>query len=140
MAFKILITAVCTSFFLALVVAGDQPKLEMETIKEGDCTRRAKNGDNLKMHYDGTLMDGKQFDSSYSRGEPFGFQLGQGMVIKGWEQGLLGMCKGEIRNLVIPSHLAYGDNGYPPVIPAKATLKFKVELLGWDDETGEKEL
>lgn len=125
---------------LLALAAADKPELQKETVKSGDCSRMAKNGDNLKMHYEGTLEDGKEFDSSYKRGDPFSFQLGQGMVIAGWEQGIVGMCKGEIRNLVIPSHLGYGDSGYPPIIPEKATLKFKIELIGFDDESEEEEL
>lgn len=93
------------------------------------------------MHYAGQLDDGSEFDSSYKRSEPFRFTLGEGMVIKGWDLGVDGMCKGEVRELVIPSHLGYGDQGYPPVIPAKATLTFKVELVGWegDVEEGQEE-
>lgn len=113
-------------------------ELKIETVSTGDCSRVAKNGDSLKMHYAGKLADGSEFDSSYKRGEPFGFTLGAGMVIKGWDQGVDGMCKGEIRNLVIPSHLGYGDNGYPPVIPEKATLHFKVELVEFDDPPSEE--
>lgn len=123
----------------ALVVTVSNAKdLKVETVKEGDCSRIAKKGDSLLMHYEGTLEDGKEFDSSYKRGSPFEFTLGAGMVISGWDKGLEGICKGEIRNLVIPSDMGYGDSGYPPVIPPKATLKFKVELVGFgesdDDE------
>ncbi|KAI9138005.1 hypothetical protein BKA69DRAFT_1031883 [Paraphysoderma sedebokerense] len=87
--------------------------------------RKSKNGDELAMHYHGTLYDtGKVFDSSVDRGQEFVFTIGRGMVIKGWEQGLLDMCVGEKRRLVIPS--PYGDSGSPPVIPPKATLVFDV--------------
>lgn len=124
---------------LATMVKGEDEvkELQMETVKNGDCSRKSKKGDKLQMHYAGTLMDGKEFDSSYKRGSPFKFQLGAGMVIKGWDQGLLDMCKGEIRNLVIPYDMAYGESGYPPVIPEKANLKFKVELLDFDDSEDE---
>ncbi|CAG8501199.1 14127_t:CDS:2 [Cetraspora pellucida] len=80
---------------------------------------------------EGTLFeDGKEFDSSLPRGEPFTFTLGVGQVIKGWDQGLRGMCIGEKRKLIIPSHLAYGTRGSPPVIPENAALVFDVELVG----------
>lgn len=119
---------------LSVVTCDQQAALKIDTLVGGDCSRRAQKGDNVKMHYEGTLEDGTEFDSSYKRNSPFGFTLGAGMVIKGWDQGLEGMCKGEKRALTIPSHMAYGDQGYPPVIPEKATLHFKVELLGFDDE------
>lgn len=114
-------------------------ELQVETVKNGDCSRKAAKGDELIMHYDGTLMDGKQFDSSYKRGEPFRFTLGAGMVIQGWDKGLMDMCKGEIRNLIIPHSMAYGERGHPPVIPEKSDLKFKVELLGFADGEDEDE-
>ncbi|XP_064598050.1 uncharacterized protein LOC135464554 [Liolophura sinensis] len=100
---------------------------------EDKCERVAKNGDQLKMHYTGKLLDGKKFDSSHDRKEPFEFQLGQGMVIKGWDQGLMGMCVGEKRKLTIPPHLGYGDQGAGDTIPGGATLIFDVELLSIGD-------
>lgn len=115
-------------------------ELQIETIKNGDCSRTAKDGDQLMMHYEGTLMDGKEFDSSYKRGDPFRFTLGAGMVIQGWEKGLDGMCKGEIRNLIIPYSMAYGEAGHPPVIPEKADLKFKVELLDFEEDEEQEDL
>lgn len=81
------------------------------------------------MHYTGTLDDGTEFDSSIPRKEPFVFTLGVGQVIKGWDQGLLNMCEGEKRKLVIPPDLGYGERGAPPKIPGGATLTFEVELL-----------
>ena len=81
------------------------------------------------MHYTGKLESGEEFDSSIPRGEPLAFTLGAGQVIKGWDQGLLNMCEGEKRKLVIPSDLAYGENGAPPKIPGGATLIFEVELV-----------
>lgn len=94
-----------------------------------DCTIKSRKGDTLHMHYTGTLEDKTEFDSSIPRGEPFVFTLGAGQVIKGWDQGLLGMCEGEKRKLVIPSDMGYGDRGAPPKIPGGATLFFDVELL-----------
>lgn len=91
--------------------------------------REVKSGDHVKVHYVGTLTDGKEFDSSRGRNQPFEFDVGGGMVIKGWEQGLLGMKVGGKRKLTIPPDLAYGDRGVPPKVPAKATLVFEVELL-----------
>ncbi|GLE08394.1 hypothetical protein PINS_up019555 [Pythium insidiosum] len=82
------------------------------------------------MHYTGTLRkDGSKFDSSLDRNQPFEFTLGAGQVIKGWDQGLVGMCIGEKRRLTIPSNLGYGDYGSQPKIPGKATLVFDVELM-----------
>ena len=86
-------------------------------------------GDEVIAHYDGKLLDGTPFDSSYKRGYPLTFRLGAGAVIKGWDEAFLGMHKGERRTLIIPYWLAYGVAGRPPGIPGKATLVFDVELL-----------
>ena len=89
----------------------------------------AAKGDLLAMDYTGKLQDGKVFDSSKGRA-PFNFVLGQGEVIKGWDQGLLGIKPGGKRILTIPPDLAYGANGSPPVIPPNSTLTFEVTCLG----------
>ena len=103
--------------------------LEYEDLKEGT-GNAAKKGDTVDVHYTGTLKsDGKKFDSSVDRGKPFSFKLGAGMVIKGWDEGVAGMKVGGKRKLIIPYNLAYGEEGRPPVIPAKADLVFEVELL-----------
>jgi hypothetical protein len=91
--------------------------------------KAAKTGDIVRVHYTGTLMNGKQFDSSRDRGTPFDFTLGTGAVIKGWDQGVVDMKVGGKRRLVIPQALAYGDDGKPPEIPPKAGLRFDIELL-----------
>lgn len=83
----------------------------------------------VTVHYSGYLMDGKKFDSSVDRKEPFTFVAGVGQVIKGWDEGVMGMKVGGKRKLIIPSQLAYGDRGVPGLIPAGADLVFDIELL-----------
>jgi hypothetical protein len=88
-----------------------------------------KSGDTVTVHYVGTLTDGTEFDSSRKHGQPFTFEVGKGHVIKGWDQGLVGMKVGGRRKLTIPPDLAYGDRGMSSVIPPKSTLLFDIELL-----------
>ena len=112
--------------------SGNQPDLVgdlvIKDIKEGTGPS-AKRGDKLIVHYSGKLRNGKVFDSSRPRGEPFPVTLGRGKVIPGWEQGLLGMKVGGVRELIIPPDLAYGKRGSPPTIPPNSQLHFEVELL-----------
>ncbi|KAL0581156.1 hypothetical protein V5O48_000846 [Marasmius crinis-equi] len=120
--------------------------LTIEIVTPGDGKTYPRAGDIVSIHYVGTLEDGSKFDSSFDRGRPFQVELGMGTVIKGWEEGwiywftcseaylmlklgVLKLSKGEKAILTIPSDLAYGDQGVPPLIPPNALLKFEMELL-----------
>merc|ERR1712141_567549 len=128
----ILLASIAT---IALAEVEERPSgLKIEHIlKPESCDRKAANGQMLTMHYTGTLEDGTKFDSSLDRNEPFKFQIGVGQVIKGWEEGVLGMCVGEKRKLIVPPELGYGDQGAGDIIPGGATLYFDIELLETED-------
>ena len=106
----------------------DTSDLKIEITQKGSGAEAA-NGMSVAVHYTGKLTDGTKFDSSLDRGTPFSFTLGQGRVIKGWDQGVLGMKVGEKRTLTIPSELGYGSAGAGASIPPNATLIFDIELL-----------
>jgi FKBP-type peptidyl-prolyl cis-trans isomerase FkpA len=103
-------------------------ELKIEDSKVGDGAV-AETGKSVTVHYTGWLTNGTKFDSSKDRGQPFTFQLGAGQVIKGWDQGVVGMKVGGVRKLTIPASLGYGDIGAGGTIPPGATLVFEVELL-----------
>lgn len=106
----------------------DFEEFKVETVEEGEGKEEAEAGDEVSVHYTGTLKDGTKFDSSYDRGEPITFVLGIGAVIQGWDQGIVGMKVGEKRILEIPSELGYGPGGNGP-IPGDAGLVFETELV-----------
>jgi peptidylprolyl isomerase len=110
---------------------GEPPAdLQITDITVGDGAE-AKAGDHVQVHYVGVAYStGEEFDSSYDRGDPLGFQLGAGRVIAGWDQGVQGMRVGGRRQLVIPPHLAYGDRGAGNVIAPGETLIFVCDLVG----------
>lgn len=111
----------------AIDTQGNFSRMVIDDIKEGT-GKEVKSGDTVLVHYAGTLQDGTEFDNSRKRGDAFEFMVGAGMVIKGWDEGLVGMKEGGERILVIPPEKAYGDQGIGP-IPGGATLVFKIELL-----------
>ncbi|KAG0612789.1 hypothetical protein M758_6G052400 [Ceratodon purpureus] len=127
---------------IAVIVVDAKAEREVTELQIGvkfkpkSCELKAHKGDQVSVHYRGTLTDGTLFDESYGRGQPLDFTLGQGAVIKGWDQGILGMCVGERRKLKIPAKLGYGANGAPPKIPGGATLIFETELVAVNGKTG----
>ncbi|KAF8502159.1 hypothetical protein F5888DRAFT_1669662 [Russula emetica] len=135
-----------SAFAFGLLVSAEQlsPPKELEiktTYTPSDCTVKAQKGDPIKVHYTGTLFsNGKGFDSSHDRGQPLPLTLGVGQVIRGWDEGLIGMCVGEKRTLTIPSDMAYGPRGFGTVIPPNSALVFDVELVGLTSKTAHEEL
>jgi len=125
------------SLFVLTVITKDTVKIDILKEPPSSCTRKATSGDGISMHYRGTLQsNGKEFDSSIGRNQPFDFTLGEGMVIQGWEQGVPGMCVGEKRRLTIPPSLGYGSRGFGDIIPAQSTLVFEIELLAIKGKDG----
>ena len=124
---RLTIHALLTTIGLFIMTPANA-ELQIETITEGS-GQAAEAGSKVFVHYTGKLEDGSVFDSSVTRGQPFSFTLGAGQVIRGWEQGILGMKVGEKRVLTIPPELGYGAAGAGGVIPPNATLTFEVELL-----------
>jgi len=133
-------TAVVLLLFAALACAAAQDEenvteLLVETlVKPETCSVLSQMGDTLQIHYTGRLTDGKVIDSSLSR-DPLVVELGKRTVIPGLEQSLVGVCEGQTIKATIPSHLAYGKRGYPPTIPADATLEFEVEVVSLTPQT-----
>jgi peptidylprolyl isomerase len=112
-------------------VPGGEPPTELEEIEQIEGTgAEAKSGDEVTVQYVGVNFEGgEEFDSSWSRNEPFSFTLGAGEVIPGWDQGVEGMKVGGRRELIIPPELAYGEAGAPPAIGPNETLVFVIDLL-----------
>ncbi|KAK4100127.1 peptidyl-prolyl cis-trans isomerase [Parathielavia hyrcaniae] len=108
--------------------------LKVEVLAEGSGTRETARGDTINVHYSGTLENGSEFDSSYKRKVPLGFMVGAGEVIKGWDEGLLGMKIGEKRKLTIQPELGYGARGAGGVIPPNAVLIFETELMSIEEK------
>ncbi|KAJ2518133.1 Peptidyl-prolyl cis-trans isomerase fpr2 [Coemansia sp. RSA 2049] len=136
---SVLVAAVVALTLQAPALASEETKKQPPTQlqigvkhRPANCAVRTKPGDSVSVHYTGRLFsDGTEFDSSRKpgRGSPLDFVVGQGSVIKGWDQGLLNMCVGERRLLKIPAALAYGARGAPPAIPPDAALVFDTELM-----------
>ena len=111
-----------------LASSSDKMGVTKKVLQEGT-GGMPKTGDTLTMHYTGTLENGSVFDSSRNKGRPFVFKIGVGQVIRGWDEGVATMKEGERAELTCSYDYAYGEGGYPPVIPPKATLIFDVELI-----------
>jgi len=135
-------TAAFLTALLAVPASAAELKVDVyEGPTECEGAEKVQAGNYLSMHYTGTIDEssetgekGKKFDSSRDRGDTFDFQIGQGAVIKGWDQGLLGLCKGAKATLVIPPDMGYGASGAGADIPGGATLNFDVEVVEISDK------
>ncbi|KAH9204831.1 hypothetical protein DL95DRAFT_318653 [Leptodontidium sp. 2 PMI_412] len=123
---RLLLTSALVLVRLGFTAA--QEGLTIEVIRSVYCSLKTKNGDLISVNYNGTLTDGTLFDSSTHHPQPFVFQIGAGEVIKGWELGLLDMCIGDQRKLILPPAFGYGDHAVG-LIPANSTLIFYTELM-----------
>ncbi|KAJ3794355.1 hypothetical protein GGU11DRAFT_748053 [Lentinula aff. detonsa] len=110
----------------------------IESLLPGDGLTFPKKNDKVRIHYVGTLLNGDKFDSSRDRKQPFETEIGVGKVIKGWDEGVPQLSLGQMAVLTATPDYAYGARGFPPVIPANATLKFEVELLAINDKVAPK--
>ncbi|CAJ1939057.1 unnamed protein product [Cylindrotheca closterium] len=139
-------TLLCLSALSSMATAATEFSINVyEGPTECDDENKVKVGDSLSMHYTGTIDEssetgekGMQFDSSRDRGNTFDFKIGQGMVIKGWDEGLIGVCKGAKATLVIPPDMGYGAQGAGDAIPGGATLNFDVEVVEISDKDPEQ--
>ncbi|KAL8708578.1 MAG: hypothetical protein Q9220_006513 [cf. Caloplaca sp. 1 TL-2023] len=129
------------SLSLPLSILAQQSSVTTEYTHTNECARKTKRGDTIEVHYRGTLAsDGSEFDASYNRGQPLEFTVGRGMVIKGWDEGLLDMCIGDKRKLTIPPEFGYGQRAMG-AIPAGSTLGVeKEEPKAVEEEGGKEEL
>ncbi|CAK9437093.1 uncharacterized protein LODBEIA_P15260 [Lodderomyces beijingensis] len=121
---------IASALISSVLAATPSPdELKIDIVKSVTCKRKTQRGDSVSVHYKGTFEDGKKFDSSYDRGQPLVFRVGQGQVIQCWDEGLLDMCVGEKRKLWCHPNVAYGERGVGP-IPGNAVLLFDTELVG----------
>ena len=116
------------AYLQAVNKQGNFNRMVIDDIKIGT-GEEVKSGETVTVHYVGTLQNGTEFDNSNKRGEPFSFKVGNGQVIAGWEEGVVGMKIGGQRVLVIPPEKAYGERGIGNIIPPNSTLVFSIELL-----------
>ncbi|GAM89447.1 hypothetical protein ANO11243_074850 [Dothideomycetidae sp. 11243] len=135
-------TLAATLALCAVSASALEKPLDIQTTVSKDCaeSEKSKEGDQIWVHYRGKLeADGKEFDASYNRGDPLSLKLGAGMVIKGWDKGLVGMCKGEERLLTIQPEWGYGARGMGP-IPANSVLIFETKLVSINNAPSKDEL
>merc|ERR1711972_842202 len=115
-----------------VVMDPNKKGVQRKILKRGSGKFKPSLGQYCTVHYVGTLEDGTEFDNSRKRGKPFVFRLGHGEVIKGWDEGVAMMNKGELCQLTVPSDWGYSGTGMPPLIPPDATLIFEIELIKFE--------